>query len=276
VSLLDMLKFNGSSFSGAIVEIASFKLVLENHPQGRGAAFTANGIVDVKEAVIFMRGLSVDICSESIVRYCDDILHIFDRLADFQSSNRKLVDKTRIEFDDFDIANLRSFFSGLVTIINSELSSRIFTPIAVKHAAFLENGCFGEDVENSFPSATVDIDEAGKCRALGRWTASVMHLMRVLEVGLKVLAAHCDVIHADNWNKTLNEMEASIRSVKKSVDGIEAEQWAAEAGTHLRFIKGAYRNHAMHPMKRYDEEQAVYIFDSARAFMRHLATRLSE
>ena len=43
---------------------------------------------------------------------------------------------------------------------------------------------FGAVVQSKFPAASFEIDEAGKCIALGRYTASVFHLMRVLEIGI--------------------------------------------------------------------------------------------
>ncbi len=70
-------------------------------------------------------------------------------------------------------------------------------------------------------------------------------------------------------NKTLNEIEAKTREVGRRSQGAEAEQWAAEAATHLRFVKNAWRNQAMHPRHTYDEERAVTIFESARSFMQH-------
>ena len=48
---------------------------------------------------------------------------------------------------------------------------------------------FGDDVARAFPSSKGDIDEAGKCLALDRGTACVFHLMRILEIGLQLLAA---------------------------------------------------------------------------------------
>lgn len=157
----------------------------------------------------------------------------------------------------------------------AEAEARMFFAIDGRHANYYSDAesLFGSDVVDTFPSTGPDISEAGKCRALGRWTACVMHLMRVLEVGLQSLANRYGVDHSGNWNKTLNELEAKLRTVQKRTDGAEAERWAAEAGTHFRFLKNAHRNHAMHPLERYDEERAIEIFDSARSFMRHLASQ---
>ncbi len=133
---------------------------------------------------------------------------------------------------------------------------------------------FGADVVDAFPEAEFDLGEAGKCRAFGLWTASVMHLMRALEVGLKALAAHVGVVHEDNWNKTLNQIEARLREVRRKDDGPDAEQWAAEIGTQLRFIKNAWRNQAMHPLATYDEARAVAIYDNARLLLTRLADKI--
>src|ERR1700687_6353897 len=43
---------------------------------------------------------------------------------------------------------------------------------------------FGYDVAKAFPRASDDILEATKCYALERYTASVFHLMRAIEIGL--------------------------------------------------------------------------------------------
>jgi len=47
---------------------------------------------------------------------------------------------------------------------------------------------FGDEVAERFPKAAYDINEAGSCLAAGRYTASVFHLMRVAEYGLRTLA----------------------------------------------------------------------------------------
>lgn len=135
---------------------------------------------------------------------------------------------------------------------------------------------FGEEVDDAFPSSAEDIAEAGKCLAVARWTAAVMHLMRALEPALAALAAHVGVTGEVNWNKALNEIESKLKSVSKREHGPAEEQWAAEAASHFRAIKNAWRNHAMHGRASYDEARATEIFEAVRALMRHLAGSLSE
>ena len=44
---------------------------------------------------------------------------------------------------------------------------------------------FGAAVEAKFPEMSEDISEAGKCLALNRATASVFHLMRIMEIAVQ-------------------------------------------------------------------------------------------
>ena len=182
-----------------------------------------------------------------------------------------------IGYDAHRLSRIVSLAEQLVQVFGDEVAGGRLLTLDSRHADFFDmTAPFGLSVEDAFPSVGYDLVEAAKCRALARWTACVMHLMRVLEVGLAALARHYGVASDGNWNKTLNEIEAKTREVSRKVQGEEAEQWAAEAATHLRFIKNAWRNRAMHPLATYDEERAVAIFDSSRAFMQHLAEKLGE
>jgi hypothetical protein len=139
---------------------------------------------------------------------------------------------------------------------------------------------FGSAVDEKFPSARFDIEEAGKCLALGRATASVMHLMRAMELGLGYLAQALNLtLTTENWNTILNDIEKEIRSRTKGTHGDqwkEDEPFFAEAATHFRLVKNAWRNHAAHARVKYTPEEADEIFRSVRSFMRHLAKRLNE
>lgn len=164
----------------------------------------------------------------------------------------------------------------LTSAFQDEMEARLLFAFPASSARYFSTDpLFGELVEDAFPDVAYDVAEAGKCRALGRWTATVMHLMRVLESGLDALAKHLDVPSGENWNSVLGAIEGKLREVRRKVDGRDEEQWAAEAGVHLRFIKNAWRNHAMHPLERYDEERAAQIFENTRSFMQHLAGKLA-
>lgn len=182
-----------------------------------------------------------------------------------------------IGHDAHRLARIAELAEQLLQVFNDEVQGQQLLTLSARYThLFATVAPFGETVENAFPGAAYDVCEAAKCLALGRWTASVMHVMRAMDVGLTVLAKHHGVVPERNCNQAINEIEAKTREVAKRSHGAEAEQWAAEAATHLRFVKNAWRNQAMHPLEKYDEDRAVVIFESCRAFMQHLATKLSE
>ena len=127
---------------------------------------------------------------------------------------------------------------------------------------------FGEAVEDAFPSALEDIAEASKCSALGRYTASVFHLMRAMECAVQGLS---HALHIQNpereWGKLLSDMEKKIEAMPK---GDARDQWS-ESHAHLYHVKQAWRNKTMHPKKTYTDEEAHAVFAAVRSFMRHLA-----
>ena len=165
--------------------------------------------------------------------------------------------------------------------IADELKGKVFFYIS-DHVGLLSDSMpFGEQVDEAFPSARYDISEAGRCLALRRSTACVLHLMRALEVALASLAAALgQSMTASTWNKILRVLETEIRSRDKKALGekwsAEDEQFFAEAATHFTLIKNAWRNNAMHGRDKYTEEQAEEIYDCVRSFMNHLSGRLSE
>lgn len=137
---------------------------------------------------------------------------------------------------------------------------------------------FGTGVQNSFPSALFDFEEAATCIAFGRATACVMHLMRVVEVGLKTLALNGLQLQPQNdWGKHLNEIERELTNrYKKSGARTPDEHFYAEAAAQIGHIKTAWRNPTMHVDRRYTLSQAQEVFGAVRSFMQHLASRLQE
>ena len=167
----------------------------------------------------------------------------------------------------------------LVKTFNDEITSRLLFVMQPNAELFYtpSDSLFGSEVDAAFPSAVREISEAGKCRALGRWTACVMHIMRALEPAIHALQVSVSVdFPKDQWHQILDQIEAKIRDIKKHSHGQIEEQWHSEAASHFRFIKDAWRNYAAHGKVLYDEESASEIWNSSRALMRQLSTRLSE
>jgi hypothetical protein len=77
-------------------------------------------------------------------------------------------------------------------------------------------------------------------------------------------------------DKHIGEVESSLRKINRKQYGDDHERWAAEAGTHLRFVKNAFRNCSAHRHVAFTEDQAKQIFQVSKDFMNHLSIRLSE
>jgi hypothetical protein len=106
--------------------------------------------------------------------------------------------------------------------------------------------------------------------------------MRALEPSLGSLAAEFGLsFERANWNTILDQIESRVAAIGTG-SGPHAANWRddkrfySEAAAHLRLIKDAWRNHAMHLRDRYDEERAEAVFINVKTLMKHLATRLSE
>ena len=137
---------------------------------------------------------------------------------------------------------------------------------------------FGAKVDESFPSARFDIDEAGKCLALDRSTACVMHLARATEVILKALAEdELNLPTRYDWGKYLNEIEAELtKRYKVAGARTEREKFYSEAANLIGHIKVAWRNPTMHVDRKYTDAEAEKILLATRSFMEYLAEAIKE
>ncbi len=132
-------------------------------------------------------------------------------------------------------------------------------------------------VSVQFSSAGEDIAEAGKCLACGRSTACVMHLSRVLEVGLTTLANEVGVLRQNDWGGYLRGIDEELqRRFTTSGARTPDEQFYAECYAMFDSVRRAWRNPTMHVEKTYTSERAEEILVAVRSFMRHLSTKLQE
>ncbi len=274
VSLWDMLKIASDHFVGCTsnITLLADKLELEIKQCGRSYLILEDEPVSI--LIQSTRALA-DIEAQLVMPATRGAL---ERIAGIQARIVRLApNQNRIMAGD--VRALYNFSGQLVSAFCDELRLRAVYALSSSHADFYapSKPLFGEAVEAAFPSSSPEIAEAGKCRALGRWTAMVMHLMRALEPAILALQTEVGVTTPkEQWHQILVQIEAAMKAVNKRTHGAEDEQWFSEAAAHFRVIKNAWRNYAMHGRDLYDEERAVEIYDSVRAFMRHLSTRLKE
>jgi hypothetical protein len=155
---------------------------------------------------------------------------------------------------------------------------------------YQQDELFGAEVNSKFPSAVDDIKEAGNCYSHGNNTASVFHLMRILEYGLRALAKQLMVtfktkqgtsipIDLQEWGNIIGAIENKIddmKSRRKSRQKAEDLQFYSEAAKEFRYFKDAWRNHVMHTKASYDSHDAAKVMEHVKEFMQHISTRLQE
>jgi hypothetical protein len=102
--------------------------------------------------------------------------------------------------------------------ISDEIADNLFLFIPKSHVPYYQaNQLFGIAVEQSFPSISPEIIEAGKCLALHRNTASVCHLMRVLESGLRGLAKRLNVPFDNKpWNYIIEVADSRLKKIRQA------------------------------------------------------------
>src|ERR1022692_1963559 len=112
---------------------------------------------------------------------------------------------------------------------------------------------FGRRACEAFPSTLIDLEEASRCLAANRHTASVFHLMRVLEVALRELGRSLNDPTLDpktnpSWERILHRCDVELaKSFTQRCAEWQADPgFYSEATANLRAVKVAWRNPTMH------------------------------
>lgn len=135
----------------------------------------------------------------------------------------------------------------------------------------------------NFHSAIFEIEEASKCLALGRHTASVFHSMRILEIGIQAIAKHLDIDlaakgNAKNWGNILAEIKQGIQVKYPKSDTNSAAERAFFESVHasLDAVRNPWRNATMHVETIYAAHEAEHIFNCVKFFMEKLSAKIDE
>lgn len=171
--------------------------------------------------------------------------------------------------------NITGALSSIANLVGEEMHTKLFLILPAGKAPYFEQAkpIFGKEVAGSFPEAAEDISEAGKCFGVGRYTATVFHLMRAMEIALHRLGGKLGATvqnkHGEpiTWGVILGNIGRKIDDLPK---GAEQREWR-EVHLLLTNVNQAWRTETMHPKQTYTEEEAKTILDSCAAFMRRLA-----
>jgi len=279
VSWFDMLNFSARQFfycGGALRDIRQDAICSSAVCKDGGEAYFAlPKPIDDKcrqKAVAHLQGIEpqfrtigLEIAAETVSELIADLQKDTDRSVEW------LIDRV----------------DAIEKIAEKELKNKAFFYIPPERMKFWpkakEPFGFGTQVGVSFPSSTFDVNNAATCLATAHATAAVFHLMRVLEIGLRVLGNQFGIaLEHTNWQPALDQIEKKIREMahdgkwRSLPDYKEQQEFYAQTASHFAILKDAWRNYTMHVRGKYTQEEAELIFENTKAFMEKLAERLKE
>jgi len=128
-----------------------------------------------------------------------------------------------------------------------------------------------------FPLSSVEMSAAGRCLAFGEGTATVFHLMRVVDMGFRCVAASLDIPYTPGTWRAIGdaiEKKMAARYRNKTEDWKDAEPFYASVLLDIQAISRSHRNATMHDLERkYTEAEAEYLFTVTEHFLLHLSAR---
>jgi hypothetical protein len=172
-----------------------------------------------------------------------------------------------------------------------ELESKLYYSLGQEEAKrYNDDAPFGQDVSDKCPELEYDLLEASKCLGLGRNTAAVFHLMRVMEAGftyMKTIEGNPSFpeIKDRNWGTIIGAIEAFFITKHASKHRQNREGWKKEEPFFdellalLGAVRKAWRNDTIHHRefrldRSYDDERAENIFRTVKDFTRTIVTKL--
>jgi hypothetical protein len=180
---------------------------------------------------------------------------------------------------------LAQMFDELGHRIIDELKGRFIFLMSGEEAELFEPPApvFGMDVAGRFSTIAYDAEEASKCRALERSTASAFHSIRCLEAGIRALSRCLQIpdptrASERNWGMMLKKIKDEIdrrwpsASCRISGDG----EFFDNAYAALAAMQNPWRNATMHLDQKYTPDEAKHIFEIVCGFMKVLAFRMDE
>jgi hypothetical protein len=180
------------------------------------------------------------------------------------------------ENPEITLGKLEPVIDKLVHTIKCELESRLLFITRTAHGKYYgaKDTFLGKEVMDKFSyllGLREDAEEAGNCFAVGRYTACVFHLGRVVELclqdfGVKTGISLKDVIHMQ-WQEIINKIRSKLNEVWPKHKDSNRLPYENMLG-HLETVKNAWRSPTVHAKMTYTDEQAEDVINGVKAFVR--------
>jgi hypothetical protein len=261
-----MMRVNAQAFYSTSADLQVMRQMILDHERG-GADL--NGLLTPDDAVVVL-GLSRSLAREVESLGAKVALVAIRRIENGAASAK---------FTYFDVLNitvdvnnrLRDELEGRTLLCLNDLEAVYLDPkLTPEMEAFLR----------AFPSAKFDADECMKCFAVERYTASVFHGLRVMEIGIRAFASCLgipDPLSQRNWGAILKSLKPEIESRWSAAERIGGDgALFEELYSTLDAVRNPVRNATMHPQQTYTMNEAYDITRAISRFMLKLASRCDE
>jgi hypothetical protein len=210
-------------------------------------------------------------------------------------SAQMLIDEILEDIQTTRLSQMCDLLKKVQSILEKELAEKTCLYIPEDRPPWYgHESSFGDQVHRSFPSARFDIQEAANCFALDRYTASVFHLMRCVEWGLRAFCADVGFdevcihktdkryvpVEYSQWEKILSQLpkrvDEKIEKMPPGADKESAQGFYYPILQDIRAFKDAWRNHVSHTRAIYDETEGINILTHVKNFMVRLSSKVCE
>jgi hypothetical protein len=141
-------------------------------------------------------------------------------------------------------------------------------------------------IYQAFKAAKPEIEAGVDCFALGHFTASVFHMCRTAEIGLRAIGMERGVTHVrggvpiewGTWGQVFQAIEPKIGNLKQKPNGPQKDAALAFYQTVLADLRAmqSYRDPAMHFHSSYDQYDAGKAMSRTHSLMEMLAKKLND
>jgi hypothetical protein len=266
-SLWDMINHWGYLYLLVGCDLAYIETGLEEHLRNAG---TTKGLgpstLDPNGA---LAGLLGEKC-QTILRLCEPV---HEELGAIPANIGKLQAKLALARRSDEPPSAKEILDDTRRLKNdflSVLSERWFYYLRADAEKYYGRvAMFGEEFWEKFKDARDDLERAGNCLALGEGTASVMHLMRMMESIIRHLGNQLNITinPKDTWGGILNTLDGAIKLKPETTHDEKRikDQWS-ECRNYLWHVKRAHRDDSMHGKRTYTPTEAEQVLKAIKDF----------
>ncbi|HTD21382.1 MAG TPA: hypothetical protein VK738_01935 [Terriglobales bacterium] len=258
-SLLTILRFYGDKFVRLVRGIDYIRTLVE-YGGGCGEA----------EDMIPLEAINLVLPSyQEIEQYCDQL-----GLHDTGEHVRRVMKELRSSH------NVRTYSQSIIELqsrLAEELSDHVFLRMERPHY-YGKNPRFSPLVAEIYPEIANDIVEAGNCLAVGRGTACVFHLMRIMDFGLQKMGPKLKTqkMQNKNWQQILSQFNGAVSRMPESTSALKKKKEVyTEMVSLLESVKTAWGDAAMTPKQVYTVKEAETLLGAVNEFIVHAAAILN-